>query len=111
MTLKIYDGYQSYDQRKANKDIVSLASIEALQRESELEMVNNCFNGIDGKAYVFSLTERDDGKGFGVQMKNVLVVPRDYVCFKYMPKWLIWALSRVFCRVGNQRPDIANEAA
>lgn len=91
-----------YETRKNTKQIVSMIILpDGEKRESDIHMCHNIFYGIDGKDFVFSLTERDDAKGFGVQIENVMVVPKTYPCFPTMPKWLVNILSLVFECVGN----------
>lgn len=97
--------YRCYDDRKKEKCIVSLADTNAVDRESDLVMTHCTFHGIDERTCVFSLTERDDCKGFGVEMHNVMVVPNSYPCFPGMPKWAVWLLSRVFRCIGAKDPN------
>ena len=72
------------------------------ERESEISVVDCMFQDLNhSKAHVFELVERDDGKGFGVTMRGVTVVPNTYLCINNAPVWLRWLVKLLDLRTSN----------
>ena len=91
--------YQDYAERKAKRYIVSFAEDKDFTnvRESDLYIVDCAFNDISQTDdCMFSITERDDRKGYGIQMRGVMVVPATYLVIEDAPRWLRWIASKIF---------------
>jgi len=98
---------KSYEERKAEKFVFSLIFEESSKRESDLSCTDCNFYGLNrSDDHVFSITERDDKKGFGVNMVGVHVVPSSFLCVENPPRWLIWVTSKLW-RV--QKPTVAGD--
>ena len=90
----------TYDERKAARYIFSFSSYDGVESQSECECYNSGFYDIpQTDKCVFSITERDDKKGFGIEMRGVNVVPSTYLCINGAPRWLVWISEKVCGRV------------
>lgn len=87
----------TYEERVAKKACFSF-SFTAKDRETELK-INNCtcygLNSGENNA-IFSLNEREDGKGMNVHIENVKVVPMSVVCIVNAPPFIAKILSKLF---------------
>jgi len=101
----------TYSERKAARFVFSF-SFENVERQSECECHNCSFYDIpQTDECVFSVTERDDKKGFGIEMHGVTVVPSTYLCVSGAPKWLAWIAAKVCDKVVQPNKELFSERA
>lgn len=83
----------TYEERKAAKFVFSF-SHEDVENADDLVCCSCGFYGLNKTDdHIFSITERDDKLGFGVNMVGVIVVPSSYLCIDNPPKWLLWLIQ------------------
>jgi hypothetical protein len=90
--MNIETKIKTFEERKAGGYIVSCSPMDVVRDETKgtLSIVGCNFHGInqDDSTAMFSLTELDDKTGFVVVMRDVTVIPSNYIFLKSAPKWL-----------------------
>jgi hypothetical protein len=100
-----------YEERKANNYIFSFAKddgcimntgtsfnadFDGKDRESELNAVNCTWRNMpQDDVFLFSVNERDDKKGFNVDLRNIKVCKNTAMVVENCPLWLKWILSKL----------------
>lgn len=89
----------TYEDRVKGCHVFSFSySITDDKRETEFIVNNSKFhslNRLDNDA-IFSINEREDGKGMNVRIENVKVVPYSAFVLLDAPEWVKWLLSKFF---------------
>jgi len=96
-----------YKERKELRYIFSLAEnggnimnepldLEIKDTESELYAINCHWKNIpQDDVFLFSINERDDRKGFCVDLRNLKISKNTATVIEDCPKWLKWCLSKI----------------
>jgi len=101
--------HRTYEERKAKRYVFSFAgddepilntyigekeySMEG--RESDMDVDRITIRNLpQNDAFLFSIVERDDKKGFGVFMHGIKVAKNTAVVVENCPKWLRWVLVK-----------------
>jgi hypothetical protein len=99
----------TYEKRKASRYIISLAvrsdCVAGMEinkdskelndgGESELYALNCHWENLpQNDVFCFVATERDDRKGFGLDLRNLKISKNTATVVEDCPKWLRWCLS------------------
>jgi len=95
-----------YEKRKSERHIFSFAgedsyvcngtddlTLDESSRETELHAISCVWRNLpQNEQFLFSATERDDKKGFNIDMRNLKIAKNTALVVERCPAWLGWLL-------------------